>query len=179
MQQPTHELAFSLLQVEFAPPISTVLPRRAWRSLPSSRPTLHTVPNWELEWLKIVRTAVASASLQAGTQCAVPGQCQPKAGTPVPSARPVPHNGWHSGAQCRPVPAQNEGFVLKWGLMLSEEWRASLYQHVVTPKELPSTIKRRFGVIWERKGGHLVDLLPASSAPFQPVPPNLLHSSVQ
>ena len=39
---------------------------------------------------------------ESGTECPVPGQCQPKTGTPVPSAWPVPAKGWHCSAQCRP-----------------------------------------------------------------------------
>ena len=55
-----------------------------------SNSTLQTVPNWaktgHCSVTLLAVTAVPSASLQAGTQCPVPGQCHLMAGTAVPSA---------------------------------------------------------------------------------------------
>ena len=48
--------------------------------------TLQTVPNWALQCYTCSRHRSASASLQAGIA--------------VPSARPVPPDGWHRSAQC-------------------------------------------------------------------------------
>ena len=52
----------------------------------AQEPTLHTVPNWALQCYTCSRHRSASASLQAGTQCPVPGQCPHLVGNGVPSA---------------------------------------------------------------------------------------------
>ena len=71
---------------------------RRWQTYP--RCTQCRTGTWSV--LPITPTPVPSVLCERSTECPVPGQCQPKPGTPVPSAWPVSAEGWHSSAQCRP-----------------------------------------------------------------------------
>ena len=62
---------------------------------------MHTVPNWDLECYTFIWHSDGQCLARIGTEWPVPGQCQPKCGTAVPSARPVPPFLRHCSAQCQ------------------------------------------------------------------------------